>query len=83
MEWLDGKDLIVEAKKPHYDDEIVASVPEKLGAKYVNKIHIRCGDDDALIREHLLAFSDVRVRVRLFVAPASIQRRPRQSADLP
>jgi hypothetical protein len=53
------QDLMPVANGPRYD-EIVANVPEKLEAKYFHSLHVLCGDDDALIRAHLLAFSDVR-----------------------
>ena len=53
-------DLEAVSTQPHFDDEIVASIPEKLEAKYGGKLRTLCGDDDALIREHLMAFSDVR-----------------------
>ena len=54
------QDLKPESSKPHYDDEIVASVAEKIEAKYGEKVRVLCGDDNALTREHLLAFSDIR-----------------------
>lgn len=46
--------------KPGYAGEIVGSVPQKLEAKYGARLKTICGDDDALVKAHLLAFSDVR-----------------------
>lgn len=56
--WSVGE-LEAESKKPHYD-EIVTSIPEKLEAKYGEKLRTLCGDDDALIREQNLTSSDIR-----------------------
>ena len=41
-------------------DSILTSVPLKLEAKYGDKIHTLCGDDEALIKKNSLAFSDAR-----------------------
>jgi hypothetical protein len=47
------------AGKPGYA-EIVASVPLKLEAKFGDGVRTVCGDDEALIKESNLAFSDAR-----------------------
>ncbi|MDR3606664.1 MAG: hypothetical protein P4M08_04690 [Oligoflexia bacterium] len=39
---------------------ILTSVPLKLEAKYGGSLHVKCGDDEALVRENNLAFSDAR-----------------------
>lgn len=41
-------------------DDILTSIPLKLEAKYGDRIHTLCGDDDALIKKNALAFSDAR-----------------------
>jgi hypothetical protein len=41
-------------------DSILTSIPLKLEAKYGDKIHTLCGDDEALIKQNSLAFSDAR-----------------------
>jgi hypothetical protein len=43
--------------------EIVTSVPLKLEAKYGDSIRTVCGDDDALVKENSLAFSDARAAI--------------------
>ena len=52
-------DLKQAAVKPEFD-EILTSVPFKLEAKYGADLLTTCGDDEALIRENLLAVSDQR-----------------------
>jgi hypothetical protein len=60
------RDLEAEASKagpsgsPNSYDEIVASIPEKLEAKHGDRVKTLCGDDEALIKEHLRVFSDLR-----------------------
>lgn len=41
-------------------EEALAPVPMKLKAKYKNQIKIICGDNDQLIKENNLAFSDMK-----------------------
>jgi len=41
-------------------DRILTSIPLKLEAKYGDKIHTLCGDDEALLKKNALAFSDAR-----------------------
>jgi hypothetical protein len=41
-------------------DKILTSIPLKLEAKYGDKIHTLCGDDEALLKKNALAFSDAR-----------------------
>jgi hypothetical protein len=53
------KDLTAKAGDKNYDD-IVTLVPLKLEAKYGAKLKTLCADDEALIKEHNLAFSDAR-----------------------
>lgn len=40
--------------------EIVTSVPMKLKAAHPEQVHVPCGDNEALVKEQLLAFSDAR-----------------------
>lgn len=41
-------------------DSILSSIPLKLEVKYGNDLKTFCGDDEKLVRENLLAFSDAR-----------------------
>jgi hypothetical protein len=53
------RELEAESGRPGFD-AIVASVPEKLEARYGTRLRVVCGDDPSLIREHQLALSDLR-----------------------
>jgi hypothetical protein len=44
-------------------DAILTSIPLKLEAKYGDKIHTLCGDDEALLKKNALAFSDARAEL--------------------
>lgn len=54
----------MQSLKPRADSEnynsILTSIPLKLEAKYGEKLHTLCGDDEDLIKKNALAFSDAR-----------------------
>ena len=56
------QDLAREKSKPGYS-RIETSVPLKLKAKFGSRLQTLCGDNEALIREQLLGFSDARADV--------------------
>lgn len=56
--WSVGE-LQSKSKLPGFEG-LVTSVPMKLEARHASRIRTLCGDDDAMIKEHLRAFSDVR-----------------------
>ncbi len=55
-------DLKAASKSAGYP-EIVSSVPLKLEAKYGDALHTVCGDDESLVKENNLAFSDARAAI--------------------
>ena len=68
-------ELSVASKKMGFD-QIVASVPQKLEAKFGDRVHTLCGDDDALIREHLMALSDLRGNFMFLARLVQYQKDP-------
>jgi hypothetical protein len=53
-------ELEAASRQPKYDKEVVGSVALKLEAKHGDALRTLCGDDEASMKESLLAFSDAR-----------------------
>jgi hypothetical protein len=58
---------------------IVTLVPLKLEAKYNKKIQVPCGDDENLIKEQSLAFSDARGSVGFLIRLKQFKEKPDQA----